>query len=208
MENGKIADYLLKIKAVSLNVQQPYTWSSGWKSPIYCDNRKTLSFPEVRQAICDSFLEEIKTRYPNLSGVAGVATGAIAHGVLVAEALNLPFIYIRAKAKGHGLQNLIEGEIDTTGKYVVIEDLVSTGKSSVQAVKAIQETGATVLGTLAIFSYGFSQASEAYASTGTPYHTLTNLKELLQKAQENNYLHAQEVDTIIKWQEAPDKWGR
>ncbi|RMG21938.1 MAG: orotate phosphoribosyltransferase [Bacteroidetes bacterium] len=207
-ERNKIASYLLEIKAVNLNVQQPYTWSSGWRSPIYCDNRKTLSYPAVRRAICDAFVAEIRQRYPRLTGVAGVATGAIAHGVLVAHALELPFIYVRSSAKGHGLQNLLEGEVDPTGRYVVIEDLISTGKSSVQAVKAIQQSGATVLGTLAIFSYGFRAAEEAFSTTSTHFHTLTNLEELLQKAVEIRYLHAAELDTIRQWQQAPEKWGR
>ena len=208
MGNSKIAEYLLKIKAVRLSPQEPFTWSSGWRSPIYCDNRLTLSFPDIRRAIRDAFVAEIQARYPDLTGVAGVATGAIAQGMLVAEALDLPFIYIRAQAKGHGMQNRIEGAVDPTGRYVVIEDLVSTGQSSASAVAALQASGATVLGTLAIFSYGFPQAGETFAATGTPFHSLTNLQELLEKALEFDYLEAAERETIFAWQQDPAHWGQ
>lgn len=207
MENSKIAEYLLKIKAVSLNVAQPFQWSSGWRSPMYCDNRKTLSHPEVREAIRDAFVKAVQARYPHAIGIAGVATGAIAHGVLVADALGLPFVYIRSKAKGHGMQNLIEGELQAGGGYVVIEDLISTGKSSARAVAALQTAGAEVLGTLAIFSYGFPQAAQAFASTHTSFDTLTNLAELLAKAVEIDYLHEHELETIYQWQQAPEQWG-
>ena len=208
MISSKIAEYLLKIKAVRLSITPPFTWSSGWKSPIYCDNRLTLSYPEIRGEIRRAFANRIREEYPEATGIAGVATGAIAQGVMVAEELGLPFIYVRAKAKGHGMQNLVEGKVDTKGKYVVIEDLVSTGKSSVQAVEAIQETGAIVLGTLAIFSYGFPHAISTFEKTGTTYDSLTNLRELLQKAEEINYLRPQEKDTILSWQNDPEKWQK
>ena len=189
MIESKIAEDLLKIKAVSLRPETPFTWSSGWRSPIYCDNRLTLSYPEIRQAITAGFVAHIRKHYPEVQGIAGVATGAIALGALVAAELNLPMVYIRSKAKGHGMQNLVEGHLEAGNKYVVIEDLVSTGKSSVQAVKALQEGGATVMGTVAIFSYGFPQADAAFADTGTPYHSLTNLQA-----------------TIFEWQQAPESW--
>ena len=208
MVSSKIAEYLLKIKAVRLSIDPPFTWSSGWKSPIYCDNRLTLSYPEIRREIRRAFAERIRNEYSEATGIAGVATGAIAQGVMVAEELGLPFIYVRSKAKGHGMQNLLEGKVDPVGKYVVIEDLVSTGKSSVQAVKAIQESGAEVLGTLAIFSYGFPHARATFAETGTSYDSLTNLQELLQKAEEINYLRPQEKDTILSWQNDPEKWQK
>ncbi|MEZ4828635.1 MAG: orotate phosphoribosyltransferase [Bacteroidia bacterium] len=206
MDNSKIAEYLLKIKAIRLNTEEPFTWSSGWKSPIYCDNRLTLSYPEIRTAIRDAFIEKIRQHFPEVTGIAGVATGAIASGVLVADALGLPFIYVRPQPKGHGLQNLIEGKISPEGQYVVIEDLVSTGGSSVKAVKAIQETGATVLVTYSIFSYGFPHAEIAYAETGTGYSPLTNLAELLQKATEIDYLRPEEMATILEWQKDPANW--
>lgn len=206
MQNRKIAEYLLKIKAVALRPESPFTWASGWQSPIYCDNRLTLSWPEIRSAIRDAFVARIRAEHPQATGIAGVATGAIAQAALVAEALDLPMIYIRDKAKGHGKQNRIEGQLDPNGKYVVLEDLVSTGGSSARAVKAIQEAGATVLGTLAIFSYGFPQAETAFAETGTGYDSLTTLDVLLEKAIEIDYLSAEQQATILRWQEAPDQW--
>lgn len=206
VEYSKIAEYLLKIKAIRINTREPFTWSSGWKSPIYCDNRLTLSYPEIRTAIRDAFIQKIRDNYPEVTAIAGVATGAIASGALVADAMNLPFIYVRPQPKGHGLQNMVEGEVDPKGKYVVIEDLVSTGGSSVKAVKAIQETGAAVLVTYSIFSYGFPQADAAYAETGTGYSPLTNLQELLQKAAEIDYLRPEEMATIFEWQKDPANW--
>lgn len=208
IESDKIAAYLLEIKAVRLSPAEPFTWSSGWKSPIYCDNRLVLSFPEARDYVAASFVTRIQESYPQADGIIGVATGAIAWGVLVAEKLQLPFAYVRAKAKGHGLQNLLEGKVESGKSYVVIEDLVSTGKSSAQAVRAIQESGATVLTTLSIFSYGFPQAEKTFSETGTTYQSLTNLATLLEKAEQNAYLQGQEQETIFAWQQAPDSWGQ
>lgn len=208
MENSKIAEYLLKIKAVALRPDEPFTWASGWKSPIYCDNRKTLSYPEIRSAVRDAFVTRIHQDFPEATGIAGVATGAIAQAALVAEALDLPMIYIRDKAKGHGMENLVEGQVDVDGKYVVIEDLVSTGGSSAKAVKALQATGASVLGTLSIFSYGFPQAEATFAETGTTYAPLATLDDLLAKAIEINYLSPEQEATILEWRLAPEKWRR
>ncbi|MEM6800291.1 MAG: orotate phosphoribosyltransferase [Bacteroidota bacterium] len=208
MESSKIAEYLLKIKAVRLSVKEPFTWSSGWKSPIYCDNRLSLSYPEVRNYIKAAFVSMIREKFPEAEAIAGVATGAIALGALVADAMDLPMVYIRSKAKGHGMQNLVEGKVEPSAKYVVIEDLVSTGGSSVKAVKALQESGAKVLATIAIFSYGFPQATEAFEQTGTPYYSLTNLVELLQKAQDFDYLQASEQSLIFEWQKDPEKWRK
>lgn len=208
MESTKIAEYLLKIKAVRIQAQDPFTWSSGWKSPIYCDNRLALSYPEIRKAVTQAFVAQISSMYPAASAIAGVATGAIAWGVMVAEAMDLPFVYIRAKAKGHGLQNMIEGRLEKDKQYVVIEDLVSSGKSSVAAVKAMQEQGANILGTMSIFSYGFPQAEATFATTHTGYTPLTNLQTLLQKATEIDYLAAHEQQTIFDWQKDPENWGR
>src|SRR5512136_479174 len=151
----KIAEYLLQIKAIKLQPSNPFTWASGWKSPIYCDNRKTLSFPEVRGYIRDTFTDVIKEFYPDVELIAGVATGAVAHGVLVAEKMGLPFIYVRSEAKEHGLGNQIEGYYEPGQKVVVIEDLISTGGSSLGAVNALREAGCEVLGMVAIFTYGF-----------------------------------------------------
>lgn len=208
MESSKIAEYLLKIKAVRLSVDEPFTWSSGWKSPIYCDNRLSLSYPEVRNYIKASFVSMIKEKFPEAEAIAGVATGAIALGALVADEMGLPMVYIRSKAKGHGMQNLVEGKVEQGGKYVVIEDLISTGGSSVKAVKALQESGAEVLATIAIFSYGFPQATETFKRSGTSYYSLTNLSELLQKAEDFDYLKAEEQATIFDWQKDPEQWRK
>ena len=208
MDSSKIAEDLLKIKAVTIQLDPPYTWSSGWQSPIYCDNRLTLSYPKVRTHITQSFVEQVRSRYPEATGIAGVATGAIALGAMVATELNLPMVYVRSKAKGHGMKKMVEGQVDPLGKYVIIEDLVSTGKSSLQAVNAMMETGATVLGTIAIFSYGFPKADEGFAATGTPYHSLTDMKTLLDKAIEIDYLRNEDLATIQNWQKDPGSWGR
>ena len=208
MNSSKIAANLIKIKAIKIRLEPPFSWSSGWKSPIYCDNRKTLSFPEIRKEIRDQFAEKISTDFPEVDGIAGVATGAIAHGVLVAEALNLPFIYIRSKAKGHGMNNLIEGELVEGNKYVVIEDLISTGKSSVQAVKAVQEAGGVVLGTLSIFTYGFPHAYKEFEQTGTQYQSLVELSDLLPLAEQENYLKEKDKEILLEWQKNPENWGQ
>jgi orotate phosphoribosyltransferase len=206
-EADKIAEYLLKIKAVRLNPREPFTWSSGWKSPIYCDNRLALSFPEIRTAIRDAFAEKIRRDLSSVYGIVGVATGAIAWGALVADKLGIPFAYVRSSAKGHGLQNLIEGQVEAGKSYVIIEDLISTGKSSALAVESVQATGAEVMGTLAIFSYGFPQATETFRRTGTTYHSLTNLSVLLRKATQIAYIHGEDQETILAWQQQPEIWG-
>ncbi len=208
MKNAKIAEYLLKIKAVAFRPEEPFTWASGWKSPIYCDNRKTLSYPEIRDVIRNAYVSLIRRDYPSATGIAGVATGAIAQAALVADALDLPMIYLRDKPKGHGMENLIEGDLHHDGRYVVIEDLISTGGSSARAVKAVQVAGAEVLGTVAIFSYGFAHADAAFAATGTPYQALTTLSELLETAIEIQYLSPDQEATILAWRMAPQDWRR
>lgn len=207
MKNTHIAAHLLTIRAVRLQPADPFTWSSGLKSPIYCDNRLTLSYPEIRRDLTNAFVERIMTSFPQATGIAGVATGGIALGVLVAEAIGLPFVYIRSKAKGHGLQNMVEGKVDPAGQYVMIEDLVSTGGSSVKAVKALQATGASVLHTYSIFSYGFEKAQTAFAETGTEYEPLTDLQTLLEKAVAINYLSADESAAIESWRANPQAWS-
>ena len=208
MERSKIAAYLLKIKAVRLQIEDPFTWSSGWRSPIYCDNRLTLSYPTIRNEICKAFVSEISTRYPDVQGIAGVATGAIAHGVLVAHAMDLPFVYIRSSAKSHGMKNLVEGALNEGDRYVVIEDLVSTGGSSTKAVAALQERGAHVLGTLSIFTYGFPQAETAFAQIQTPFHSLTDLETLMEEAIKLDYLQESEKNLLRQWQKSPETWGK
>jgi orotate phosphoribosyltransferase len=184
--NATINQYLLKIGAVKLSPNAPFTWASGKKSPIYCDNRLTLSYPEVRRLICQSFVDKIKENFKDVEVIAGVATGGIAHGALVAEALGLPMIYVRDKPKGHGRMNLIEGHLEAGKRVVVIEDLISTGGSSLKAVDGIRESGGNVLGLLAIFTYGFEAAIKAFEAANCPFDTLTNFKSLLEELKAQN----------------------
>jgi orotate phosphoribosyltransferase len=203
----KTAEFLLQIKAIKLQPSNPFTWASGWKSPIYCDNRKTLSFPEVRSFLRDSFASMIRDLYPQADLIAGVATGAIAHGVLVADNLGLPFIYVRSGAKEHGLGNQIEGYFEKGQKVVVIEDLISTGGSSLNAVSALREAGCEVLGMMAIFTYEFKKASDAFASEDCRLDTLSNYSVLIETAVETGYIGEREVETLKGWRSDPANWG-
>jgi orotate phosphoribosyltransferase len=209
MENSakQIAEYLLQIKAIKLQPSNPFTWASGWKSPIYCDNRKTLSFPEVRSYIRDSFADMVRKIYPDAEMIAGVATGAIAHGALTADKLGLPFIYVRSGAKEHGLGNQIEGYYEKGQKVVVIEDLISTGGSSLSAVKALKEAGCEVLGMVAIFTYEFKKALDGFATEKCTLHTLSNYTVLVETAVKTGYIGQTEVDTLTKWRVDPASWG-
>ena len=209
MENSakKTAEYLLQIKAIKLQPSNPFTWASGWKSPIYCDNRKTLSFPEVRSYISDSFAALVRELYPQAEMIAGVATGAIAHGALVADKLGLPFIYVRSEAKEHGLGNQIEGYFEPGQKVVVIEDLISTGGSSLSAVRALREAGCDVLGMVAIFTYEFKKASDGFSTENCTLHTLSNYSVLVDTAVKTGYIGQAEVETLKKWRINPSIWG-
>ncbi len=209
MENfaKKTAEYLLQIKAIKLQPSNPFTWASGWKSPIYCDNRKTLSFPVIRSFIRDSFADMIKELYPEAGLVAGVATGAIAHGALVADKLGLPFVYVRSGVKEHGLGNRIEGYYTAGQKTVVIEDLISTGGSSLGAVNALREAGCEVLGMVAIFTYGFGKATDAFSDAGCKLDTLGNYSELIEAALKTGYIGQAEVETLKNWRMDPANWG-
>ncbi|MBN2863082.1 MAG: orotate phosphoribosyltransferase [Bacteroidales bacterium] len=209
MENSakKIAEYLLQIKAIKLQPSNPFTWASGWKSPIYCDNRKTLSFPAVRSFIRNSFVSLIKDLYPDAELIAGVATGAIAHGALAADKMELPFIYVRSGAKEHGLGNQIEGYYEPGQKVVVIEDLVSTGGSSLNAVRALREAGCEVMGMVAIFTYEFSKASEGFAEEKCKLNTLCNYSVLVETAVRTGYISDSDVETLRKWRIDPSVWG-
>ena len=202
------AEKLLQIKAIKLEPTNYFNWASGWNSPIYCDNRKTLSFPSVRNYIRDSFVNVIKEKYPNVEVIAGVATGAIAIGVLVAEAMNLPFIYIRASSKGHGLQNQVEGYYEAGQKVVVIEDLVSTGGSSLKAVEALRAEKIDVLGMLAIFTYGFKIAEDNFNKANIELTTLSNYDVMIELAAKQNYIKDTEKETLAQWRTAPDKWNK
>jgi orotate phosphoribosyltransferase len=209
MENSakKIAEYLLQIKAIKLQPSNPFTWASGWKSPIYCDNRKTLSFPAVRSFIRDSFVSLIKDLYPDAELIAGVATGAIAHGALAADKMGLPFIYVRSGVKEHGLGNQIEGYYEPGQKVVVVEDLVSTGGSSLNAVRALREAGCEVMGMVAIFTYEFSKASEGFAEEKCKLNTLCNYSVLVETAVRAGYISDSEVETLRKWRIDPSVWS-
>lgn len=198
----------MQIKAIKLQPSNPFTWASGWKSPIYCDNRKTLSYPPVRSYIRDSFAELVSEIYPKAEMIAGVATGAIAHGALVADKMGLPFIYVRSGAKEHGLGNQIEGFYEQGQKVVVIEDLISTGGSSLGAVKALREAGCTVLGMVAIFTYEFSKASEGFAAENCSLYTLSNYSALIETAVSSGYISKEEVEALKKWRLDPANWGK
>jgi len=204
--SSKIAAYLLKIKAVTLSIDSPYHWASGWKAPIYCDHRLTLSYPEVRLAIKEGFTTLFHQQYEDVYGIAGIATGAIAHAAILADSLNLPMVYIRSKPKAHGLKNLIEGEVVAGKSYLVIEDLISTGNSSVKAIEALQEADGHIAGTLAIFSYGFSHAANRFASTGTTYQSLTDLETLMKTAIEMKLIDQNAIKTLLSWQKNPETW--
>ena len=203
----KVSEYLLQIKAIKLNIAKPYTWASGWKSPIYCDNRKTLSYPQIRNFIRDEMVKLIREEYGEPEVIAGVATAGIPLGILVAQDLGLPFIYVRSEEKKHGLENQIEGVLEEGKSVVVIEDLISTGKSSLNAVEAIKNVGAVVKGMAAIFTYGFKTASINFSKAKCPLITLTNYDNLIAQALESGYIQANDLVTLKKWRETPEKWG-
>ncbi|MEY4593637.1 MAG: hypothetical protein RIQ47_47 [Bacteroidota bacterium] len=203
-----IADYLLQVKAVRLQPEAPFTWASGWKSPIYCDNRITLSYPKIRTFIRQALVKAIEEKYGKPEVIAGVATAAIAQGALVAEAMGVPFVYVRSSAKDHGRQNLIEGEIKSGQSVVVIEDLVSTGQSSLKAVNALREAGCDVKGMIAVFTYGFPAAEENFKKENCPLVTLCDYSILLEKAVETKSIDEKHLDTLNKWRESPESWGK
>lgn len=203
----KTAELLLQINAIKLNPKNPFTWASGWKSPIYCDNRITLSFPEIRKFLKNEFATNIVEKFGKPDYIAGVATGAIGIGLLVAEALELPFIYVRPEAKKHGRQNQIEGQFEAGKSVVVVEDLISTGKSSLQAVDALRAADANILGMAAIFTYGFDVAAENFKNADIQLVTLSNYPTLLKAAVEKNYISQEEVATLSDWSKDPSIWG-
>lgn len=202
----QIAELLLQINAIKLSPENPFTWASGWKSPIYCDNRIILSYVKARHQVAQQMAEYIKQNYPTVELIAGVATGAIGIGILVAELLNLPFVYVRPEPKKHGRQNQIEGSVSKNQKTVVIEDLISTGMSSVNAVKALRDSSLDVLGMVAIFSYAFDISKENFEKENVKLHTLSNYHFLLEKAIEIGYISEKELDTLNQWRISPDKW--
>ena len=201
----KTASYLLQINAIKLNIQNPFKWSSGWNSPIYCDNRVCLSFPKIRDFLANSIAEEIK-KTSNDFIIAGVATGAIGIGMLVANKLNAPFIYVRPEQKKHGRKNQIEGTLNKNDKVIVIEDLVSTGKSSINAVNAIQNNGAEVIFMIALFTYDFEIAKKNFINIGIELKTLCDYNNLIETAKENNLINEDEIKSLINWKKNPEKW--
>jgi orotate phosphoribosyltransferase len=207
MTNEKaVAEKLLQINAIKLNVQQPYTWASGWKSPIYCDNRKVLSFPYIRDFIKSELCNIIFEKFEAGALLAGVATAGIAWGAMAADQLKLPYVYVRPKPKEHGLGNQIEGFYETGQKVVVIEDLISTGKSSLQVVDVLRNAGVEVIGMVAIFTYGFAEAEKNFAAANCPLYALTNYPTLINLAIEKNLVQATEESTLLKWRENPAIW--
>ena len=202
----RIAEYLLQSNAIKLDVANPFTWASGWKSPIYCDNRRTLSYPEIRTYIRDAFTEIILRSFGKPELIAGVATGAIAQGVLVAEKLNLPFAYVRSSPKSHGLENLIEGDVKPGETVVVVEDLISTGGSSLKAVHALRDAGCRVIGMAAIFTYGFEIAVENFKHNHCKLVTLSNYDALLEHSLDKGMISSAQLDTLKKWRMDPQNW--
>lgn len=204
----KTAELLLEINAIKLNPNEPFTWASGWKSPIYCDNRITLSYPEIRRYIQNQFATNIIEKFGKPDVIAGVATGAIGIGLLVAEALGLPFVYVRPEPKKHGRKNQIEGHLEPNQKVIVIEDLISTGKSSLQAVEALRENQAEIIGMAAIFSYGFQIADDNFKQSGTTLYTLSNYETLIQQAVKQNYVQPEDEETLKVWRTNPAEWNQ
>lgn len=201
------AEKLLKVKAIKLQPSAPFTWASGWKSPFYCDNRKTLSYTDLRSFVKIELTRIIMENFQEADAIAGVATGAIAQGALVADALNLPFVYVRSKPKDHGLENLIEGELKPGMKVVVVEDLISTGGSSLKAVEAIRNNGCEVVGMVASYTYGFPVAEKAFADAKVKLITLTNYESVVEQAVKTGYITEDEVEVLHEWRKDPAHWN-
>ena len=203
-----VAKSLLDIKAVMLRPENPFTWASGWKSPIYCDNRKVLSYPEIREKVCRWMADIILEAYPDVEVIAGVATGAIAHGYLVAHMLGKPFCYVRPKPKDHGTGSQVEGLLPQGAKVVVVEDLISTGMSSLAAKNALENTGADIKGMVAIFSYNFPQSRKAFEDSNVELTTLSNYDTLIEVASEIGYINPSDIEVLKTWRYSPSTWGK
>jgi orotate phosphoribosyltransferase len=204
----KIAEFLLQIKAVKLQPSQPFTWASGWKSPIYCDNRKTLSYPKIRTFIRQEFVNRIAEEFGKPDVIAGVATGGIAQGALIAQEMGLPFVYVRSEAKSHGLTNQVEGVVESGQSVIVIEDLISTGGSSLKAVEALRKEGCEVKGMAAIFTYGFKAASDSFKKAKCKVITLCDYDTLIQQALSSGYVSESDLKSLKSWREKPEEWGK
>jgi orotate phosphoribosyltransferase len=206
-ESAKLAKFLLEIKAVKLSPRNPFTWTSGIKSPIYCDNRTVLSYPEVRNFVADSLAAMVKEHFPEVDRLAGIATAGIAHGVLAADRLNMSYCYVRPEPKKHGLKNQVEGHMNEGDKVVLIEDLVSTGKSSMQAVEGVRNEGGVVIGVLALFSYGFADAHKRFADEGIPLYTISNLNVLSEVAAKEGFISMEDIEMVQQFAKDPHSWG-
>ncbi len=203
----QVAAMLLQIGAIRLNTEKPFKWSSGWNSPIYCDNRLSLSFPEVRTYLKNALVEAVQTHFPSVESIAGVATAGIPQGALIADALGLPYLYVRDKPKAHGMTNMIEGKITPGQKVVVVEDLISTGGSSLRVVDALREVGFEVLGMVAIFTYGFEIAQQNFERKNVSLYTLSNYSSMLIEAVKENYVAEREMASLYEWRKSPETWG-
>lgn len=203
----KVAEFLLQIKAIKLSPKDPFTWASGWKSPIYCDNRKTLSYPAVRTFIRQQFVHIINSEFGRPDMIAGVATGGIAHGALVAHDMGLPFLYVRSDSKEHGLKNQVEGDLTVGRSVVVVEDLVSTGGSSLKAVQALRDAGLDVKGMVSIFTYGFDTATKSFAEAKVNLQALTNYSVLLDQALRSDYITEKDLGPLNEWRKDPANWN-
>jgi orotate phosphoribosyltransferase len=212
MENNaykeKLAEYLLQIRAIQLNTETPFTWTSGLKSPIYCDNRKLLAYPEVRNFVKEGLISLVNEYFPQTECIAGVATAGIPHGAVVADALGLPFIYVRAKPKEHGLTNTIEGDLKHGQRVLVVEDTISTGGSSLKAVQDLRAAGAEVIGMIAIYKYGFESARKKFEEEGVVLKTLTNYDFLVRIAQQGGYISKDDSETLNLWRSDPKDWSK
>ena len=202
----KVAEFLLQIKAIKLQPEQPFTWASGWKSPIYCDNRKTLSYPQLRTYIRQQYVNVINEQFGKPDVIAGVATGGIAQGALIAQDMGLPFVYVRSEAKKHGLTNMVEGVVEKDQSVVVIEDLISTGGSSIKAVDALREKGCNVKGMVAIFTYGFDEATENMKKANCTLTTLCDYNTLIEVALKHKYINEADLESLKQWRESPSTW--
>ncbi|MCE8164967.1 orotate phosphoribosyltransferase [Porphyromonas gingivalis] len=202
-----IASKLIEVKAIKLQPNNPFTWASGWKAPIYCDNRKTLSYPQIRSLIKLELARVISETFGDVEAIAGVATGAIAQGALVADLLGLPFVYVRSSPKDHGLENLVEGELKPNSKVVVIEDLISTGGSSLKAAEAIRNFGCEVLGMVAVYTHGFPMAEQNFEKAEVKLVTLTDYDQVIEEALQTGYISAENVELLREWRKSPETWG-
>ena len=204
--SNRLSEYLLQIKAIQLNVQSPFNWASGWKSPVYCDNRIILSYPEVRNFVKSELVKLVQANFPDANCIAGVATAGIPHGAMIADALGLPMVYVRDKPKGHGMQNTIEGRLPENARVVVIEDVISTGKSSLKAVDDLKNAGATIEGMAAIYTYEFSLAKNRFLELGIPLVTITNYSDLIAVAVKTGEVNSEFLPTLNEWREKPEIW--